>query len=125
MSTALLRGFEGRLEAAVAKVKESRRFREAFDDLLALDQEANASAEIIGNAELMNKLYVNLMVCAERFDELGNAERYAESALGLKPDDPREWCWLSTQRTIWSMFITWPLSFRLIERGLVRSRAFP
>ncbi len=30
-----------------------------------------------------------------------------------------------THRTMWSMFMAWPLSFRWIERGPVRSRAFP
>ena len=89
LQTELLRQFEMRLDAAVRTVKEDKAFAAGLRVLQELEGEANQSAEVRGNADLMHKLYVNLTVACDRLGDVGGTLHYAEAAIAAKDNDAR------------------------------------
>jgi tetratricopeptide (TPR) repeat protein len=83
------RMFEARLDEATKLVKEKRLFQEARQALSRLEEEAAALPDVVASSELMNKLYTNQAVCAQRMDEIEVAQTYAAKALDERPQDPR------------------------------------
>jgi tetratricopeptide (TPR) repeat protein/predicted nucleic acid-binding protein len=89
LESALLREFAARLDEAVKLVKESKQFRSALAALQRLADDAKGRPEVVQNGDVMNKLFINMTVCAERLGDFDAALDFATKAVEHKAEDPR------------------------------------